>query len=65
VASEQQFGLFQDDDDGPLWRASFDDLDEAMHNGQKLADDERHGFFVYSFKDYREVARFFPSRHKT
>jgi hypothetical protein len=61
---DHQFGLFQDDACGPLWRASFADLDEAKRNAQKFADEERQEFFVYRFEDYSEVARLFPSRMK-
>ena len=62
---DDQFGLFQDDHDGPLWRASFADMDEAKRRGQKFADDEGEEFFVYSFKNYSEVARLFPTRRMT
>jgi hypothetical protein len=64
VGYDHEFGLFQDDDGGPLWRASFAELDEAKHHAQKFADDEGREFFVYSFKSYSEVARLFPSRRK-
>ena len=46
MAYDHQFGLFQDDAGGPLWRASFADLDEAKRNARKLADEERQEFFV-------------------
>jgi hypothetical protein len=62
VAHENRFGLFQDDEDGSLWRGSFDDLDEAKRNARKLADEERREFFVRSFEDNSEIARAFPSR---
>jgi len=64
VPVDHQFGLFQDNDGGPVWRAFFVDLDEAKRNAQKLADDERHEFFVCRFEDSSEVARLFPSRMK-
>jgi len=62
VADDHQFGLYQDDSDGPRWRASFCDLDEAKRNAQKFADEEGQEFFVYRFEDYSEVARVFPTR---
>ena len=62
MAYDHQFWLFQDDDDGPLWRGSFDDIDDAKRQAQRLADAERHEFFVYIFKYFTEVARMFPSR---
>ena len=65
MSCDDQFGLFQDGHDGPLWRASFADMDEAKRDGQKFADDEGQEFFVYSFKIYSEVARLFPSRRMT
>ena len=58
-----EFGLFQSDVDGPLWRGCFGDLDEANRQAQKFADNEGLEFFVYSFRDLIEVARFFPSAH--
>jgi hypothetical protein len=59
------FGLFQAGEDGPLWRASFADLDEAKRNARILADQERQEFFVRSLEDYSEVARLFPTRNET
>jgi hypothetical protein len=64
MAYDHQFGLFQDDAGGSLWRASFADLDEAKRNARKLADEERQEFFVRRFEDYSEIARVFPSRTK-
>ena len=64
MAYDHQFGLFQDDAGGPLWRASFADLDEAKRNAQRFADEEGQEFFVTRFEDYSEVARLFPSRMK-
>ena len=57
-----QFWLFQDGGDGPLWRASFDDIDHAKRQAQRLADEERHEFFVFCFRFFTEVARAHPSR---
>jgi hypothetical protein len=62
VPYDHQFWLFQDDDDGPLWRGSFDDIDDAKDQAQRLADAERHEFFVYSFSYFTEVGRMFPAR---
>lgn len=59
-----RFGLFQAGDDGPLWRASFADLEEAKRTARILADTEREEFFVRSLEDYSEVARFFPTRNR-
>jgi len=65
VSYDDQFGLFLDDHDGPMWRGSFAELDEAKRHGQKFADDEEQEFFVYSFRNSSEVARLFPSRRMT
>ena len=40
-------------------------MDDAKRHGQKFADDEGREFFVFSFKNYSEVARLFPSRRMT
>ena len=62
---DHRFGLFQVGKDGPLWRASFADFDEAKRSARILADEERQEFFVRSLEDYSEVARLFPTRNKT
>ena len=62
MAYDHQFGLFQDDAGGPVWRASFADLDDAKSNARRLADEERQEFFVCRFEDHSEVARVFPPR---
>jgi len=49
------FDLFQDSEDGPLWRRSFADLDGAKSQAQDFADEERQEFFVRRFEDYSEV----------
>lgn len=64
MASEDQFGLFSQDEHGPLWRGFFNDLDEAKRKAQELADLEGLEFFIYNLKSLSEIARFFPSRHK-
>jgi hypothetical protein len=55
------FVLFQDYEDTPVWRGSFADLEAAKRNAQKLADEERHEFFVCEYGDYGEIARLLPS----
>jgi hypothetical protein len=57
MPSNLQFGLFEDDPKGPLWRASFADLDEATGHARGLVKEEGKDFFVYSYVSYREVAR--------
>ena len=64
MAYDLQFGLYQADDGGTLWRRSFADLDEAKRKAQQFADAERQEFFVRRFEDHSEIARVFPSRIK-
>lgn len=64
VPDDQQFGLFQDNEEGPVWRASFADFEQATREAQKLADAEGREFFVYSFNNYSEVARSVPVRRR-
>jgi hypothetical protein len=65
VQSEDEFGLFEDTEKGPLWRDFFGDLGEAKLKAKKLADEEGHEFFVYNFITYTEVARFSPTNPKS
>ena len=57
MPSNLQFGLFEDHPKGPLWRASFADLDEATGHARGLVKEEGKEFFVYSYVSYREMAR--------
>jgi hypothetical protein len=57
---DPEFGLFLQEQDGALWRGFFSDLDEAKRAAQRLANEERFEFFVFSLKDFTEVARAFP-----
>jgi hypothetical protein len=59
---EPEFGLFLQDKEGPLCRGFFTDLDEAKRTAQKLASEEGLEFFVFNFKNYKEVVRAFPVR---
>ena len=59
---DHQFGLFIQDGKGPLWRGFFTDLDEARQKAERLANEEGAEFFVFNFKNFSEVARFFPDR---
>jgi hypothetical protein len=64
VSNDHQFGLFQDNDDGPVWRGAYSNLEQAKLEAQKCADLENKEFFVYCFNNYAEVARLFPSKRK-
>ena len=59
-----EFAVFAEDSKGPLWRMFAHDLDTARRKAQQFATDEGVEFFVYSFRDYSVVARFFPKQHK-
>lgn len=59
-----EFAVFADTDKGPMWRQFFPDLKCAKTKAQELAIEEGVEFFVFSFMDNSEVARFFP-RPKT
>jgi hypothetical protein len=61
---DQQFGVFREDEQGPLWNGSFTHLDEAKQKARTLAESEGCEFFIYNFQDFTEIARFFPSRPK-
>jgi len=57
---EPEFGLFVENEEGPLWRGFYADLDEAKRTAQNLANEEGLEFFIFSLKDFTEVARAFP-----
>jgi len=57
-----QFGLYEEDERGRMWRASFAELDEAKRRGEQLAKDEGKDYVVYNFKSCREVARLCPAK---
>lgn len=54
---DEQFGLFEDGEAGPVWRGFFASLDEATLHAQALADKEGQAFFVFNLKDSSEAAR--------
>ncbi len=60
MSDGDDFGLFVQDEDVPLWRACFTDLGAAKIRAQELANEEGFEFFVFNFRDRSEVARFFP-----
>jgi len=61
---DQQFGLFEDGEAGPLWRGFFASLDEAKLHAQALADKEGQAFFIFNLKESSEVARLHPMNYK-
>ena len=59
---DHQFGLFIQDDKGPLYRGFYTDLEDAKRKAQELADKEGYEFFIYNFKGFIEIARFYPQK---
>jgi hypothetical protein len=55
-----EFAVFVVDDQGPLYRGSYD-LETAKEIAKELAAKEGFEFFVYSFQSRSEIARFQPS----
>jgi hypothetical protein len=64
MALDLRFDLFRQDEKGPLWQASFMELDDAKRQAQKLADAEGYEFFIFDYGTASEVARAFPTRRK-
>jgi hypothetical protein len=60
MPSQEEFAVFAQDERGPIWREAFPSLETAKATAQALAMKEGLEFFVFSFKDAREVVRFFP-----
>lgn len=56
----ETFMLFIQDEKGPMYRAGLNDLAEAKRLGREIAETEKVECFIYSFKEYREVERFYP-----
>lgn len=57
---DDEFGVFSQDESGPMWREFFSDLESAKAKAQQLSIDEGLESFVFRLKDSSEVARFFP-----
>jgi hypothetical protein len=60
--SNDKFGLFSQDDKGPIWRGAFADFESAKFRAQSFANEEGLEFFVFSLELAQVVARFFPNR---
>lgn len=60
MAADREFGVFVEDDEGPVLKEYCNDLDEAKRRGQRLADVEGLPAVIFTIKGYREVARFAP-----
>ena len=64
MLKEEEFAILAQEEKGPMWREDLTDLGKAKVKAQRLALDEGIEFFVFSFKDAKEVARFFPKLEK-
>jgi hypothetical protein len=62
MSQDHQYGLFVEDDEGLVFREYCTDLESAKRRGQRLADMEGMPSMIYTIKDYRELARFSPTR---
>jgi len=60
MQQDDDFALFSQDGQGPMWRESFADLETAKAKAKQLALDQGLESFVFDLKDFSEVARFFP-----
>jgi hypothetical protein len=65
MTERDKFDVFAQERAGPLWRGAYSELESAKAKAQKLAILEGIEFFVFSFKDINEVARFFPKSKST
>lgn len=63
LLQDLQFGVFEDDGHGPMWKASYGYIQEAIRLAQMLADNDGHEFFVFSFQTHSEIARSYPTRN--
>jgi hypothetical protein len=58
---DKGFAVFVQEERGPLWREDFHDAETAKAKAEQLALEEGLEFFVFSFNNYSEVARFYPN----
>lgn len=57
----REFVVFKQEETGPRWRGAFDFYGAAEQMARELAAEEKGEFFIFSFKEYREIAKF-PAR---
>ena len=62
MRGDAHFDVFAGDENRPIWRGTFNDLDSAKALAKKLASQEGLEFFVFNFEDQQEVAHFFPPK---
>jgi hypothetical protein len=56
--NRREFVLFKRDETGPRWRGAFDEFMAAEQAAREFAGAESGEFFIFSFREYREVAKF-------
>lgn len=60
MPQEYEFGLFVEDDEGPVLRECCADLEQAERRCQQLADIEGLPSLIFTLGSYKEIARFTP-----
>ena len=60
MPDDREFGVFIEDDEGPVFKEYCGELEEAKRRGQRLADMEGLPAVVFAIKGYAELARFSP-----
>jgi hypothetical protein len=55
-----EFGVFMEDDEGPVFKEYCGELEEAKRRGQRVADIEGTPTVLFTIKGYTEIARFSP-----
>ena len=54
----REFVVFKREEKGPRWRGAFEDFHQAERAARELAAAESCEFFIFSFKEYRELTRY-------
>lgn len=65
MARDLRFGILQDDEDMPAWRAFFADLEEAKREAQALANEHGRDCSVLSMESFTVLASLRPSNGKS
>ncbi len=60
MENHREFGVFIEDDEGPVFKEYSGEIEEAKRRGQRVADIEGLPSVVFAIKGYTEVARFSP-----
>ena len=60
MAILHEFALFAQEKQGPIWKGASGDLAKAKEQAQRFADRDGCEYFIFSLRDFTEVARAFP-----